>query len=88
MSTAVANRASSRRKAKAVPPSRGTAASPWRMAESEELRHTVENGRAEQALQVQAVWRPGVTTAALTPKEPEALSSAAQPGAVPLAPKP
>lgn len=61
--------ASRARSHRAALPGRGSAASPWRMAEAEELRHTAENGRAEQALQVQAVWRPGVTTAALARSE-------------------
>ena len=71
-----ARRSRSRR---AAPPACGSAASPWRMAEAEELRHTAENGRAEQALQVQAVWRPGVTTAALAGTEATATAPAPTP---------
>jgi hypothetical protein len=35
------------------------------MAESEELRHALENRHAEQALQVPSTWRTGFSTAAL-----------------------
>lgn len=43
----------------------GAEAAPWRMAEIEERRHAAENQRAEQALQISLVWRPGFSTSAM-----------------------
>lgn len=55
--------------------------SPWQRAEIEELRHTAENVKAELALQVTQVWRPGISTAAME----KAVATQTTPVALPAA---